>query len=234
MEEVTEKKKIFFKDGKHIRSGRSNHTKLKNNADQFGGLFFFVYFWSVINILTMSNALHIPVKENTQELRLLLKKSIPFLQPRIKLLLVMKKFENKPVSKRELMAQTGLCSYSVHKWRTLYNVGGIDNLLKHNKKGFKPSKLSKEEHKKLEAKLRDPENGIRGYKELQEWVLDEFNNQISYNTLLKYCIKNFGSKIKVARKYHAQKNEEKVQAFKKILVKSAKKPAKKQNKTLKP
>jgi len=135
----------------------------------------------------------------------------------------MKKYDNKPVSKRELMEQTGLCSYSVHKWRTLYNSGGIDNLLKHNKKGFKPSKLSAEQHKRLEAKLRGPENGIRGYKKLQEWVLEEFKTQISYNTLIKYCIKNFGSKVKVARKYHAKKDDERVNTFKKTSLKSAKK-----------
>lgn len=171
----------------------------------------------------MSKALITIIKESTKELRTLLKSTIPFLQPRVKLLLAMKKYDNEPVSKRELMEQTGLCSYSVHKWRTMYNSGGIDNLLKHNKKGFKPSKLSAEQHKILEAKLRDPENGISGYKELQQWVLEEFKSQISYNTLLKYCIKNFGSKVKVARKYHAKKDDERVNTFKKTSLKSAKK-----------
>ena len=171
----------------------------------------------------MSTASFIPVKESNQELRVLLKSTIPFLQPRIKLLLQMKKYENQPVSKRELMEQTGLCSYSVHKWRTLYSIGGIDSLLKHNKKGFKPSKFSATNHKKLEAKLNDPENGIRGYKELQEWVFNEFKSQIPYNTLLKYCIKNFGSKVKVARKYHAKKDNALVDTFKKTSLQPAKK-----------
>jgi transposase len=171
----------------------------------------------------MSNALTTPVKESLQELRLILKSCIPFLQPRIKLLLVLKKYDSKPVSKRELMEQTGLCSYSVHKWRTLYSNGGLVNLLTHNKTGFKPSKITAEQHKKLEAKLKDPENGIRGYKELQQWVLKEFGNQIPYNTLLKYCIKNFGSKVKVARKYHAKKDNELVNTFKKTSLKPLKK-----------
>ena len=171
----------------------------------------------------MSLALNIPVKESLQELRALLKSSIPFLQPRIKLLMVMKKHDNRTVSKRELMDETGLCSYSVHKWRTLYKLGGTANLLSHNKKGFKPSKFSAEEHKKLEAKLNDPENGIRGYKELQEWVLRELNNPVVYNTLVKYCVKNFGSKVKVARKYHAKKDDERVNTFKKTSLKPVKK-----------
>lgn len=171
----------------------------------------------------MSHALYIPVKESIQELRVLLKSSIPFIQPRLKLLLAMKKNGDKAISKRELMEQTGLCSYSVQKWRTLYHTGGIENLLKHNKKGFKLSKFSTVNHNKLEAKLKDPENGIRGYKELQEWVLKELKCTVSYNTLLKYCIKNFGSKVKVARKYHAKKDNELVNTFKKTSLKPAKK-----------
>lgn len=171
----------------------------------------------------MSIALHIPVKESMKELKVFLKSSIPFIQPRVKLLIVMKKFDNKPVSKRELMEQTGLCSYSVHKWRTLYQTGGIENLLKHNKKGFKPSKITKEQHLKLEEMLNNPENGIRGYKELKEWVEKELGNPILYNTLLKYCVKNFGSKVKVARKYHAKKVAGQVESFKKTSLKSAQK-----------
>lgn len=171
----------------------------------------------------MSHSLIIPVKESLQELRRLLKSSIPFLQPRIRLLITMKKQGVRAVSKRELMDLTGLCSYSVHGWRTMYIVGGLSNLLTHNKKGYKPSILTAENHKKLEAKLNDPENGIRGYKELQEWVIKELENPISYNTLFKYCVKNFGSRSKVARKYHAKKDDALVSTFKKTSLKSAKK-----------
>ena len=39
----------------------------------------------------------------------------------------MKKCSDKRVCKRELMEQTGLCSYSVHKWRTLYNKGVLES-----------------------------------------------------------------------------------------------------------
>lgn len=169
----------------------------------------------------MSIALQILVKESMKELKVFLKSSIPFIQPRIQFLMVMKKHDNKPVSKRDLMEQTGLCSYSVHKWRTLYQTGGIENLLKHNKKGFKPSKITKEQHLKLEEKLNNAENEIRGYKELKEWVEKELGNPVLYNTLLKYCVKNFGSKVKVARKYHAKKSEEQVETFKKTSFKSA-------------
>jgi transposase len=172
----------------------------------------------------MANSLFIPVKESVQELKALLKKSIPFLKPRIQLLLAMKKNGDNPTSKRALMEQTGLCSYSVQKWRSLYAKGGVQLLLVHNKTGFKKSIIDPKTKMKLEEKLNDPENGLRGYKELLEWVITEFKSEISYNTLYKFCRKNFGTKIKVARKYHAKKDEEAVNSFKKTSVKSARKP----------
>lgn len=171
----------------------------------------------------MSNSLFIPVKESIQELNTILKKSIPFLKPRVQLLLAMKKNGERPISKRALMEQTGLCSDSVQKWRNLYSNGGIELLLRHNKTGFKRPIIDSKTKLKLEKKLNDSENGLRGYKELLEWVTTEFKSEISYNTLYKFCRKNFGTKIKVARKYHAKKEEEAVTTFKKTSVKHAKK-----------
>lgn len=66
--------------------------------------------------------------------------------------------------------------------------------------GFKKSVLSKEEHKKIELKLNDPKNGIRGYTELLGWVNKELSKDIKYITLLKYTQHHFGSKIIVAVK----------------------------------
>jgi hypothetical protein len=57
--------------------------------------------------------------------------------------------------------------------------------------------LSDVEHELVEKKLKDPKNGLRGYVELQQWIKNEFNKTIKYNILLKYSIRNFGSKIKM-------------------------------------
>jgi len=121
----------------------------------------------------------------------------------------------------------GVDPNSVQTWRTLYNTAGIEGIKKHNKKGFKPIVFTQEEHQTIENKLKDPTNGLRGYVELLRWVEHEFKKQINYNTLLKYSVKNFGSKIKVARKSHINKNDEAVATFKKTSVKSVKKPSKK-------
>lgn len=96
---------------------------------------------------------------------------------------------------------------------------GIDKLLEHGRIGFKKSIIPADVHKKLEEKLNDPQNGLRGYIELQEWVNNEFLLNVKYITILKYAKRHFGTKIKVARKSHIKKDSEAVEDFKKTSLK---------------
>lgn len=169
----------------------------------------------------MSSPKHIVIKEKLTELKALLKKASPLIVPRLRVLIEIKKNEKIGISKRDIAKLVGVDPNSVQTWRTLYANGGLSALQKHNKKGFKPSVFSQEEHLAIEKKLKNPTNGLRGYIELLAWVEEEFKKKIKYNTLLKYSRKNFGSKIKVARKSHINKDEEAVNTFKKTLVKSA-------------
>ena len=52
---------------------------------------------------------------------------------------------------------------------------------------------------------------------------EEFKKIIKYNTLLKYSIRHFGSKVKVARKSHVKKDVAAVASFKKNSVRNVKK-----------
>ncbi len=171
----------------------------------------------------MASALIIPVKEDLTELRKLLKNASPMMIPRIKMLIEMKKEGEKGISKQELMDRIGVCSQSIQNWRTTYKNEGLEKLLKHNRKGFKPSVFTQDEHQRLFEILNNPDNDLNGFVELNEWVKNEFDKEIKYNTLLKYCIKNFGAKVKVARKSHINKDKELVDTFKKTLVISANK-----------
>ncbi|MDQ3140846.1 MAG: helix-turn-helix domain-containing protein [Bacteroidota bacterium] len=173
------------------------------------------------------------IKESLTALKSILKKSSPLIAPRIKVLIEMKKSGETGISKRELADLVGVNHNSVQTWRKVYHNGGIEALTTHNKIGFKPSVFTQAEHNRIEQKLNDPKNGLRGYVELLEWVESEFKKQVKYNTLLKYSIKNFGSKVKVARKSHVNKDEKAVAAFKKTSVKSVKKPVKSKGKSSK-
>jgi transposase len=163
------------------------------------------------------------VKESIAELRKLQKKSNFLIANRLKVLIEFKKHEKTGISKRAVAENTGLNHNSVQTYRKLYIQGGLPLLMHYAKKEGRPAHITKPEHKKIEAKLKDPKNGLRGYVELLTWVEKEFGKAIKYNTLLKYVIRHFGSKIKVARKSHVKKNNEDVGAFKKSSVKSSKK-----------
>lgn len=161
------------------------------------------------------------IKESLKELKAILKNATPLIAPRIRVLMEIKKSEATGISKRELAALVGVNHNSVQNWRMLYAKGGIEAIGTHNRTGFKPSVFTAEEHHAIEQKLKDPKGGLRGYVELLDWVEKEFNKQVKYNTLLKYSIKHFGSKVKVARKSHINKNEDAVSAFKKTSARPA-------------
>ena len=180
--------------------------------------------FGLYNKYTMALPFQITVKETTQELRRLQRTSGELIAKRLLMLIEIKKHEKTGISKRELSRITGINHNSIVKWRNLYNLSGIEPLLKHGRVGgFKKSVVSKEEHKKIAAKLNDPKNGIRGYTELLQWVNEELSKDMKYITLVKYTERHFGSKIKVARKSHVKKDEEAVTAFKKTSLKNARK-----------
>lgn len=171
----------------------------------------------------MAAAKKMIIKETEKEIKKLLKESISFIGQRLRVLLILKQNEEEGISKREVAKLAGVDPNSVQKWRTLYINTGIEGLMKHQKRGFKPSVFNAIDHQKLETKLNDPQNGLQGYVELKAWLEKESGKVFNYNTLLYYCIRNFKSSVKVARKSHVKKDENQVKSFKKTLDESVKK-----------
>ena len=176
----------------------------------------------------------IVIKETESEIKRLLKTSIPFIAQRLRVLLILKQHESTGIAKREAAALAGVCADSVQRWRRIYVTEGIEGLIKHNKIGYKPSVFTSDEHAKLEEKLNDPNNGLRGYVELKEWIRNEFGKDILYRTVVNYCVTNFHSSVKTARKSHINKDVGKVEVFKKTSDKSAKKLRRQTGKNSKP
>jgi transposase len=181
----------------------------------------------------MSKAKHLYVKESVSELKKLLANHSVTICNRLRMLILIKNNEGTNFSKTKLGALLCVSSSSINIWRNLYEKGGLSLLLEDNRIGFKPSLISEEERAQIEAKLNDPTNGLRGYVELQDWISRVFNKTIKYNTLLKYCVRHFASKSKVARKSHIKKNLQAVEDLKKTSDKSvatSMKPTKKSTK----
>jgi transposase len=149
----------------------------------------------------MSKPLIFPISESIDELKSLIKKSSLMMQPRLRMLLFIKKAGDTGISKRALMDNVSASSQSIHNWRTAYKNGGIESLLSNGRKGKagRPSVFSKEQQMAIYKKLNDPKNNLRGYKELQAWIQQEFDIIIKYNTLLVYSIRKHKSSVKVAR-----------------------------------
>jgi len=164
----------------------------------------------------MAKALEIIVKESIEELQKYLRKAkCNTIKKRIKMLIIIKKQAPKMLSKDDLAA---LCKYnpqSINSWRKLYLSGGIEAIMRHNWKGTESKHISQEQYKKIEEKLNNPTNGLVGYKELLKWVETNFDISMKYTTLYEYVRRNFGTKIKVARKSHIKKCEEDIITFKK-------------------
>jgi transposase len=176
-----------------------------------------------IIIVIMAHAKILVIKETEKEIKKLLKKSTPFIGQRLRVLLILKQNEERGISRREVAKLAGVDPNSVQKWRTLYLNFGIERLIKHERVGFKPSVFNAIEHAMLETKLNNPQNGLQGYVELKDWIETETGKSFHYNTLLYYCIRNFKSSVKVARKSHVKKDQDQGISFKKTSDESVKK-----------
>jgi transposase len=171
----------------------------------------------------MSKPKPLIVKETQKELVQLRKNSSDTKNKRLLMLIELKKEKGNAISKRDLALRIGVDPNSITAWKRLYEQSGIEGIMSDGRIGFKASIVSSEEHKKIEQKLKDPKNGIRGYVELLDWVKTELSKDMKYITLVKYAERHFESKIKVARKSHVKKDDQAVETFKKSLAKSAKK-----------
>jgi len=164
----------------------------------------------------MSYAKLLIVKESIKELSGLRKGSSETQNKRLSMLIEIKRQKDKAIAKRDLANRITVDPNSITAWKKCYQQAGITALMADGRIGFKPSMISAEDHKKIEQKLKNPKNGIRGYVELLDWVKTELGMNLKYITLLKYTERHFGSKIKIARKSHVKKDEEAVETFKKV------------------
>jgi transposase len=170
----------------------------------------------------MANAKRISVKETLTELKKQFKSAPAHQGSKLRMLIIIKQSEI-DLSKNELADQVGVNHNTIQKWRSKYMIGGIKALLSDGRIGFKPSVISKEVHEQIRLKLNNPEGAFTSFKDLQHWVDSHFIKGINYNSLRHYVKRNFGAKLKVARKSHVKKDLEAGRAFKKTSARSAKK-----------
>ena len=88
---------------------------------------FFLFIFGLLKYSFMSKPLIFPISESIDELKSLIKKSSLMMQPRLRMLLFIKKAGDTGISKRALMDNVSASSQSIHNWRTAYKNGGIES-----------------------------------------------------------------------------------------------------------
>lgn len=119
-----------------------------------------------------------------------------------------------PDRKQEDIANHLCIGYSTLKrWFKNYRTHGLDAFLRVIPTGVKKSVISEDIHEALKEKLNDSSDPLMGYWHAVLWVESNFNVTLKYQTLRKYMIKHFNTKLKVPRKSHYQKDEQAIEAF---------------------
>ena len=131
------------------------------------------------------------------------------------MLLVLKRSDSS-LSKLELSKILKVNHNTAQKRRNLYFEKGIEGLLNYGKIGFKPLIISKELHLEIQSRLNSPKDAFTSYIDLIQRITDNYMPQgIKYQTINSYVKRNFGTKLKVARKSHINKKQEDSDTFKK-------------------
>lgn len=119
-----------------------------------------------------------------------------------------------PDKKQEDIANHLCIGYSTLKrWYRNYRIQGLNAFLRVVPTGVRKSVVSKEIHEALKEKLYDSSDPLLGYWHAVLWVESTFNVSIKYQTIRKYMIKHFNTKLKVPRKSHYQKDDQAIEAF---------------------
>jgi len=162
----------------------------------------------------MAILLRITVKETKEELELLLKKLGDSAKPKLKMLL---SILNGIESTSELVSITKANRDSIRLWKNQYRDHGLQALIKENRGGKRHGALNDSQKQELLERLSAPKGGFTSYKAAMEWINETFNIQMNYHAVNIYLKRNFGTKLKVGRKSHINKDENATALFKKLV-----------------
>ena len=152
------------------------------------------------------------VKESKEELTSLLSKSSYATKPRIKMLLAI---IGGITSTRDLVFKTKANRDSIRNWKNTYREHGLEGLVEETRGRKQPGAIGPKEKVQLQKKLSDPKGGFTSYKQAMDWINKTFELEMQYHAVNKYLKRNFGTKLKVGRKTHVNKDKNATALFKK-------------------
>ena len=162
----------------------------------------------------MSRSLCVDIQESADELkRIMNEQSRAKLRERMQILYWIKMESCQTI--QELADYLGRSSSAIAKWLMVYRTQGLNGLLQWNYHGGRRSKISEAMVAALCVRLNDPTQGFSSYREIQQWLLQEYGVEIPYSTVHQVVHYRLKAKLKVARPTSIQRNEEAVITFKK-------------------
>lgn len=116
---------------------------------------------------------------------------------------------------QQLAAKTKANRDSIRKWKNTYRERGLQGLLGETRGRKQPGAIGAKEKLQLQKRLSDPKEGFTSYKQAMDWINKTFGLEMEYHAVNKYLKRNFGTKLKVGRKTHINKDENATALFKK-------------------
>jgi transposase len=117
--------------------------------------------------------------------------------PRIRMLLAI---INGTTSINQLAVETGVSRDSIRAWRKIYNLQGIDGLIKEQRGGPRANVLNKTEQLKLRIKMRTAGKGFNSFSHATLWINLNFGLSMSYDAVRMYLRRNFGNNCIIKRR----------------------------------
>ena len=160
----------------------------------------------------MARISKLEVTQSVKELTILLRKQSKHKNmQRIQALLYIT--QNTFKTRKELSLHMGINRRTLEKWLSDYRQGGIESMLILGTRNRKSKCISPAIDIELNKRLQNPNLGFSSYVEAQQWLLEEHNLDVKYNTVREHLIRRFKTKIKSPRKSHIKKDDKAAEAF---------------------
>lgn len=118
---------------------------------------------------------------------------------------------------QELSRMLGRDGSTVTRWLQKYRQGGLAKLLEVKASPGATPKIQGEMRSHLEEKLKCPE-GFSSYGEIVEWLKQEFDLEVKYQTVYRLVHYQLQAKLKIPRPISKQQDEQAVNLFKKTFL----------------
>jgi len=93
----------------------------------------------------------------------------------------------------------GVHRTTAQRWWREYKQGGINQLLEQKQRTGRPPAIPSEIIQGIEKQLSQETEGFKSYKEIQQWVKNQYQVQVKYSTLYHQVYHIMKAKLKVPR-----------------------------------